>query len=362
MKRYLLFLCIVIFSISLYSQDSDCANLFEESKKKILQFCKEYKPDSKEKVIPVTIIEVDNKFQENLGVYCQSLSVKYEKEKSLLENYKNFLEQIQSSKFTEANSEAFEKEIKSKLEKKMDSIINKYRNQLIDTHLKYLDENDKQYAIQIDTINIPSIALTFLLFIITFIFVSIKNKNLIATVDNSNKEISELKKQVSILSNSTELKGQTNRLSSISQDIEDIKDDLISIHKRVNERSVTTQKETFQYPQKQVEEVYEEYFFSNPTSNGDFTDAYKKKNYIPNESIYRFLVHKNGTNASFTFIDEEAAIKTAIRIASSYIEPVCENVNPRNPSAKSIITVEQGIAVKEGNVWKVTKKAKIRYE
>ena len=392
MNKHLAILCIILFSVSLYSEKAtkkketpnpspiietngelpdenkgDKEDISEESKddislktegeifnknlEKILKVCKEYK-----------FIKENSPEQDTPDKSCQKLKIEYEKEKSLLENYKNILNKIQISKFMEANSEIFEKELKLKLKKKIDSIINKHRNQLIDSHLKYLEENNRPFAIQEDAINVPSIALTSLFFLFTTFLILYYNKKLKTTLELSNKEISELKQQVSTLSNSTELKEKVNRLSSMSKDIENIKDDLINIHRKLNERPVTTQKETAHYPQKSVEEIYDEYFFSNPTTNGDFTDAYKKKTYTPNESIYRFLVNKNGNSAKFTFIDDESAIKTAIRIASSYIEPVCENVNPRNPSAKSIKTIEPGTAVKEGNIWKVIKKARIQYE
>lgn len=388
MNKYLAFLCIVLFSFGLYSQKAgkkketpispiidlpeenkrDTEEIFEESieedigsineeekfKKnlqKILKVCREY-----------TFVKEISPEPDNSDKSCQNLEMKYEKEKALLENYKNILNRIQTLKFPEANSEILEKKIKSKLEKKINFIINKHRNQLVDSNLKYLEENNRPFAIQEDAINIPSIALTSLFFLFTTFLILYYNKKLKTTLELSNKEISELKQQVSTLSDSTELKEKVNRLSSMSKDIESIKDDLINIHRKLNERPVTTQKEIAHYPQKSVEEIYDEYFFSNPTTNGDFTDAYKKKTYTPNESIYRFLVNKNGTSAKFAFIDEEAAIKTAIRIASSYIEPVCENVNPRNPSAKSIKTIEPGTAVKEGNIWKVIKKARIQYE
>ncbi len=288
MKKYIVFLCIVLFSVSLYS---------EKAGKK------------KESPISETTDELENKY-----------AAKTEMEK-----------------------------LKKELTKEIDSLSKK------------LEENNRPFAIQVDAINVPSIALTFLLFLITLIFVSMKNNKLTSLLKLTNKEISELKKQVLALSNSTELKELRNRFTSISEDIKNIKDDLNNIDTRMNQSSVTGNKHNESYPQKVLKENYDEYFFSSPTSNGDFTDTYKKKTYIPNESTYRFLINKTGTDAKFSFIDDEAAIKTAIRIASSYIEPVCENINPRNPSAKSIKTVTPGTAVKEGNIWKVTKKAKIEY-
>ena len=45
-----------------------------------------------------------------------------------------------------------------------------------------------------------------------------------------------------------------------------------------------------------------------------------------------------------------------------YIEPACEPINEVNFRAQQIITLEKGEAFKEGSIWKISKKAKIKYD
>ena len=46
----------------------------------------------------------------------------------------------------------------------------------------------------------------------------------------------------------------------------------------------------------------------------------------------------------------------------AYLKPACESVNSLDFSALQITNIQKGIAIKEGNSWKVIKKAIIRYD
>lgn len=96
-----------------------------------------------------------------------------------------------------------------------------------------------------------------------------------------------------------------------------------------------------------------------PTIDGVFTST--SDNEEIGKSLY-VLTTLDYMNGSFILLDSSDAIATAMISISQFIKPVCKVVGNVNAYPTHIITDEEGTAVNENGVWKVTKKAVVRFE
>ncbi len=100
-------------------------------------------------------------------------------------------------------------------------------------------------------------------------------------------------------------------------------------------------------------------YLAAPHPDGSFAK------YSPEEqvgkSIYQ-LTTEDGINGCFIMLDSREAIGTAMISVSQFIKPVCKVMGPSNSNPRHILTLEEGMATKVGNVWKVTRKAVVRFE
>ena len=110
----------------------------------------------------------------------------------------------------------------------------------------------------------------------------------------------------------------------------------------------------------------DEYYLSTPNSDGTFNESSMSNQFRPSASVYKFLITKaNGSQqAEFTVANDYDAVKDALSSPGSYLDPVCESINPYFPGAKRIVNIRPGQAVKQGDKWvvKPEHKARIRYE
>ncbi len=95
-----------------------------------------------------------------------------------------------------------------------------------------------------------------------------------------------------------------------------------------------------------------------PTSDGIFTKVLETKD--DDIGFYELII--NGSNAEFQFNSEEKYMQGTIYATDIIIQPVCEEENQCKSSTKMIKTMKKGKAVKQGEQWKITEKALIRYE
>ena len=109
-----------------------------------------------------------------------------------------------------------------------------------------------------------------------------------------------------------------------------------------------------------------EYYLSTPNSDGTFNTSSMSNQFRPSASVYKFMVTEaNGTHrAEFTVASDHDAVKDALSSPGSYLDPVCESINPYFSGAKRIVNIRPGKAVKQGDKWvvKPEHKARIRYE
>ena len=100
-------------------------------------------------------------------------------------------------------------------------------------------------------------------------------------------------------------------------------------------------------------------YLAAPHPDGSFA-KYSTEEQV-GKSIYQ-LTTEDGINGSFIMLDSREAIGTAMISVSQFIKPVCKVMGPSHSNPSHILTLEEGMATKVGNVWKVTRKAVIRFE
>lgn len=174
-----------------------------------------------------------------------------------------------------------------------------------------------------------------------------------------NGRILELEKRVGIIEDNLAL--TEKRLKNLEATIERIKDsndmamgsndsDIILQEKVA---SITSEKCTTEnHSLKQL-------YMDAPTNDGIFTST--SENEEIGKSLY-VLTTKDYVNGSFILLDSPDVIATAMISISQLIKPVCKIIGNVNAYPKHIVTKEEGIAVNEDGVWKVTKKAVVRFE
>lgn len=112
------------------------------------------------------------------------------------------------------------------------------------------------------------------------------------------------------------------------------------------------------------EVIPKQFYLSIPTPTDDGLGIFRDMRQIqanPTSSFYRFELERDETKAKFWFLDNQNTIQSAVIYPETYINPVCD-YEGFNSNAKRIVTKIPGIAVKEGDTWKVRIKAKIRFE
>ncbi len=100
------------------------------------------------------------------------------------------------------------------------------------------------------------------------------------------------------------------------------------------------------------------FFLRLPTVDGLFNDLRKSDVFRPADSVYRMEMI-DATHASFAIVPDEETMQRAIQGFKMYLEPACDLVGDINTNATIIRTLEEGTAVKEGDVWRIIEKALI---
>jgi hypothetical protein len=86
------------------------------------------------------------------------------------------------------------------------------------------------------------------------------------------------------------------------------------------------------------------------------------KSYQKNDTVYRFTVKSNKTEALFEIHTGGAPVNDIAKRNEAYIKPACEEENMPGSPVNNIITKRKGVASLEGDKWIIKSKAIIRYE
>ncbi len=105
---------------------------------------------------------------------------------------------------------------------------------------------------------------------------------------------------------------------------------------------------------------YAPLYFPNPTSEGFFPTNNGRGSFVEGASIFKFNV-ASSNEATYEYCDDSSSIKIALNNRNELILSVAEELTAYNPAANKIVTEVPGKVLLEGEVWKVTQKAKVKY-
>ena len=111
------------------------------------------------------------------------------------------------------------------------------------------------------------------------------------------------------------------------------------------------------------QEKLKQFYLSSPALSADGKGIFDGSEMYNANSINALYVFNllNDTSAEFKFFNIPTTVKDAIILPDRYLLPACE-YSGVNSNATKIITTKAGKAVKDGNNWKITQKAEIRFE
>ena len=101
------------------------------------------------------------------------------------------------------------------------------------------------------------------------------------------------------------------------------------------------------------------FYFAAPSANGDFAQVSPREQI--GKSIYK-LVTEDNMNGHFVMLDTPDAIATAMISTSQFIKPACKVVGDTSKYPRRIVTEEEGAATFQAGMWRVSRKAVVRFE
>lgn len=101
------------------------------------------------------------------------------------------------------------------------------------------------------------------------------------------------------------------------------------------------------------------YYAKNINSNGYF-EMKDLVDFSNDNEFYKITIDKE--KAEFEFFNNKYSLKTSLDYINDYIKPFCYETNFIKEPVTSITTVDKGILIKEGNIWKVQTRANIKYD
>ena len=155
-------------------------------------------------------------------------------------------------------------------------------------------------------------------------------------------------------------------LKNLKDEIEKLKIEIKKLNASIENTKipleiVQTKQESSYQTTKESEIKTETFFLSSPNSEGSFNESSASNNYKEGASIYKFTKMGNG-RARFQIDERETSIKLAIQYPDRSIIPVCDSINEFEPKYTRLSTLNQGEVELTNGKWKVTSKAKIKYE
>ena len=101
------------------------------------------------------------------------------------------------------------------------------------------------------------------------------------------------------------------------------------------------------------------FYLPAPTSDGQFLESSGVEQV--GKSIYQ-LRTEDGINGQFIMLSTPDAIATASISISQFVKPVCRIEGNTHQIPRQIETLEEGMAQRDGNVWKVVRKARVSFQ
>lgn len=101
------------------------------------------------------------------------------------------------------------------------------------------------------------------------------------------------------------------------------------------------------------------FYLAAPTPDGCFTDISTVEQ--AGKSLYVLTV-KDGMTGMYSMIANDEAMATAMISISQFVKSACKVIGDTHKPPRRIVTVEEGCVTREGDVWRITRKAVVRFE
>lgn len=101
------------------------------------------------------------------------------------------------------------------------------------------------------------------------------------------------------------------------------------------------------------------FYLAAPTPDGCFTDISTVEQ--TGKSLYVLTV-KDGMTGMYSMIANDEAMATAMISISQFVKSACKVIGDTHKPPRRIVTVEDGCVTREGDVWRITRKAVVRFE
>lgn len=158
-------------------------------------------------------------------------------------------------------------------------------------------------------------------------------------------------------------KGDVERFINNSDKISDLNEALSELQNRISKLEYGTSipnQFMGQTQTGQTESNLEEVFYMMKPVDDYFPNSNKSSQ--KNDTVYKFTVKSNKTEAMFEIHTGGAPVNDIAKRNEAYIKPACEEENMPGSVVNNIITKRNGIASLEGDKWIIKTKATIRYE
>jgi hypothetical protein len=166
----------------------------------------------------------------------------------------------------------------------------------------------------------------------------------------------------------TAVKKQAQQITMLEQKINDSRNkqqvhaceddsDEISDHSKYDSEGTTRDEGVIE--DESLHATAETLYLPAPTADGQFTE-YSHSEQV-GKSIYQ-LRTEDGINGQFIMLTTPDAIATAMISISQFVKPACRIEGKTHQLPRQIETLEEGMAQKDGNVWRVVRKAKVLFQ
>lgn len=190
-------------------------------------------------------------------------------------------------------------------------------------------------------------------------------KNLEKDLETNNLELSKLQKEYEVLEKQLREYGAV--ISKLTQDVKTLYDRLDQLYSTMpvseplgecmkNVECGAEERKPEEGLGVQVRETPQCFYLPAPNPDGLFA-SYSVTKQV-GKSIYKLIV-SDANNGSFEVLDDDDAVATATISISQFLKPVCRIEGDVHLRPRNIVTLEPGVASREGEGWRVIKKARI---
>lgn len=154
----------------------------------------------------------------------------------------------------------------------------------------------------------------------------------------------------------------TERVKSLEKKVDELENTIAELQKAAAEKaeaikpgSTTTDSEVVAEAPRSIGRFY----LAAPTPEGLFVDVSPTEQ--TGKSIY-VLTTDDGNTGFFSLIDSDEAMATAMISLSQFVKTACKVVGNTNRPSRHVVNVEEGTVTRAGDVWKIMRKAVVRFE